>query len=72
MADNEKVRLNFDVSPNVNEILEKISREAGVTKAESLRKAIALLMVVSEGRQEGKKLALVDANNEIDTLIVGI
>ncbi len=54
-------RLNFDVSPELDEIIEKLVKLTGSTsKSEVLRRAIALMEVAAEAKQEGKKIVIAE------------
>jgi Arc/MetJ-type ribon-helix-helix transcriptional regulator len=54
-------RLNFDVSPELDEIIEKLVKLTGSTsKSEVLRRAIALMEVAAEAKQDGKKIVIAE------------
>jgi Arc/MetJ-type ribon-helix-helix transcriptional regulator len=54
-------RLNFDVSPELDEIIEKLVKLTGSTsKSEVLRRAIALMEVAAEAKQEGRKIVIAE------------
>jgi Arc/MetJ-type ribon-helix-helix transcriptional regulator len=56
------VRLSLDVTPEVNELLEQLVRDLGASnKSEVLRKAIALMKVAAEAKEDGHKLYIGDA-----------
>ena len=58
----ERVRLSLDVTPELNELLEQMVRSTGASnKSEVLRKAIALMKVASEAKENGHKLYIADA-----------
>jgi Arc/MetJ-type ribon-helix-helix transcriptional regulator len=54
-------RLNFDVSPELDEIIEKLVKLTGSTsKSEVLRRSIALMEVAVEAKQDGKKIVIAE------------
>lgn len=57
----DRVRLSLDVTPEANELLERLVRELGASsKGEVLRKAIFLMQVAAEAKSEGHKLYVAD------------
>ena len=67
-----KVRLSLDVSVELNQLLESLSRTMGVTKSDVLRKAIVLIKVALDAKLKNKKLAIVDEDQPVQTEIVGL
>jgi hypothetical protein len=67
-----KVRLSLDVSPELNELLESLSRIMSVTKSDVLRKAIVLMKVALDAKMKKQKLAIVDNDQPVQTEIVGL
>ena len=72
MADRDKIRLSFDVTPELNDQLQDIAEEVGGTKTEVLRKAIALMRVAVDAKRDGKKFGVAERNQPLATEIVGI
>jgi len=68
----QKVRLTLDVSEGLNEILEDIAEESGVSKSEVLRKAVAMLDVAHKAAREGKQLTISTKDGKIEKQIVGV
>lgn len=68
----EKVRLSLDVSLELNQTLEDLAEKIGGTKSEVLRKAIALMEVMVEAKQQGKRVGIADKDQPLATEIVGI
>ena len=66
----EKIRLSLDVSPELNDVIEKLAD--GGSKSEVLRKAIALMRVASEAHKNGKKFGIAKDSASLETEIVGI
>lgn len=71
MATRKMVRLNFDVTPEFNCILEALSEKLGETKAGVVRKAIALLEFAVEAKEQGLTVASVKGG-KIITVVVGV
>lgn len=58
-------RINFDVSPELERTIEKLVKQTGsASKSELLRRAIALMEVASEAKQEGNKVVIADKNRK--------
>jgi predicted transcriptional regulator len=68
----EKVRLTLEVSKDLNALLERLSEETGSSKSEVLRKAIGLMEVAVEAKQQGHVLGIADRDTPLRTRIVGI
>jgi predicted transcriptional regulator len=71
-ADNEPVRINMLLSPELNSRLERLASSEHTTKSEILRKAIALFDVVYEAKSEKRRFGILDSNKQLVTEIVGI
>jgi len=72
MSKKETVRMNLQVSPEINELLEKIADETGSNRSEVIRRALALMKVAHDARQRGKRLGLVSDPDKLETEIVGV
>ncbi|NJK74023.1 MAG: DNA-binding protein [Oscillatoriales cyanobacterium RU_3_3] len=70
--DKVKVRLNFVVSSEINETLEELANKTGGTKTEVFRRAIALMEVIVDAKEQGKKVGITDKDRNLVTEIVGI
>ncbi len=66
------VRLNVTMSEELYKTLDAISEQDQQTKSEILRKALYLFEVAREGKNEGKRLTLVDEDGKETTEIVGL
>lgn len=66
------VRLSLDVSPQLNETLESLAERTHGTKSDVLRKAIALLEVAVEAKEQGKDFGVAEKGTALATKIVGI
>lgn len=58
----ESVRLTLDMSADLHAELERLAKEMGISKAEVLRKGIALLDVAVQAQKEGKFLGICDGD----------
>lgn len=70
----KSVRINLDLSPQLDLILEGIANKSHCSKADILKKAIALMGIISEAkdRNDGCKFGIVEKNQELHTEIVGV
>jgi predicted transcriptional regulator len=68
----DAVRLSLAVSAELNERLERLADAGHTTKADILRKAIALFDVVAEAKAEKKRFGILDQDRHLLTEIVGI
>lgn len=68
----EKVRLNLQVSSELNQVLEAIADDSASTKTDVIRQALALMKVAHDARKAGKHLGLVGDAAKLDTEIVGL
>lgn len=69
---NDKVRMNFQVSSEMNELLEVIADDAGTNRSDVIRQALALMKVAHEAKRRGKHLGIVSDPDKLDTEIVGL
>lgn len=68
-----KIKLSLEVSPELNQALEVlVQKNAGSTKSEVLRKAIALMQVAVEAKEQGKKIGIADKDQPLTTELIGI
>jgi metal-responsive CopG/Arc/MetJ family transcriptional regulator len=68
----EKVRMNLQVSAELNAVLDKIADDTGTNRSDVIRQAIALMKVAHEAKQNGKRLGLVTDPSKLETEIVGL
>jgi predicted transcriptional regulator len=68
----EKVRLNLQISSELNNILEDIASSSASTKTEVIRQALALVQVAHAVKKKGKHLGWVADADRLDTEIVGL
>jgi predicted transcriptional regulator len=68
----ERVRVSFEMPVEMNKTLDKLAESLDSTRTDILRKAIALLQVVAEGKAKGQQLALVDKQDQVTSKIIGL
>lgn len=66
------VRVSLDMSPEDNDLLEKLASAHGTTKSQILRRAVALFHVASEAKASGNRIAVIDQEKKVVTEIVGL
>jgi predicted transcriptional regulator len=67
-----KVRLNLQISEEINQVLEGIAEETGTTRTDVIRQALALMKVAHKARRDGKHIGLASNAAQLDTEIVGL
>jgi hypothetical protein len=67
-----KIRLNLQVSEQLNKDLEEMAETTGSNRTEVIRQALALMKVAHKARREGRHLGLVSDQSKLDTELVGI
>ena len=67
-----KVRLNLQVSPELNQVLETIAEDSSTSKADVIRQAVALMKIAHQAKRNGKHLGWVTDADKLDTEIVGL
>jgi len=70
MAAKETVRLSLELSQGANMMLEEVAEHNGATKAEVLRRAIALITYADSLKQRGQSLAVTDASGKLVAEVV--
>ena len=68
----EKVRLNLQLSPELNHVLEEIAETSGGTKTDVIRQALALMKVAHEARKDGRHIGLARDASRLETEIIGL
>jgi metal-responsive CopG/Arc/MetJ family transcriptional regulator len=68
----EKVRMNLQLSGELNAIIESIADDTGTNRSDVIRQALALMKVAHEARKKGKRIGLVTDPEKLDTEIVGL
>jgi hypothetical protein len=62
----------LNIWPELNDLIDNLADEIGVTKGEAIVKAISLLRIAVEAEREGKTLVLVDDATGEEVEIQGI
>ena len=55
------VRLNLDLSPELNQILDELAKKIGTNKSDVLHQAITLMQIMVIAKEETKKLGVPEA-----------
>lgn len=64
-----RVQLTIDLSPDLNATIERLALETESTKADVLRRGIALYMLAVDARKEGLRIGLAKEGQELETEI---
>lgn len=72
MADDNKVRITFDIASDLNQVLEEASKELCSTKSDFLRRAIALGIAAHNARKEDKIIGVFGKDNRLEKEFIGI
>lgn len=72
MEEKKAVRMSLELSPQLNAKLDELSEKLHASKADVLRKAIALIEVAVRAKEEGKKFGVAAPDQELSTEIVGL
>lgn len=68
----DKIRMNLQVSTEMNDILGQIAERAGTNRSDVIRQALALMKVAHDAKRRGKHLGIVSDPEKLDTEIVGL
>jgi len=68
----EQTIMNMAVSPALLEKIEKMARDSHTSLDKIFLKSIFLMDIAINSQKKGKKLAIINANNEITDVINGI
>jgi predicted transcriptional regulator len=68
----EKIRLSLEVSSQLNAKLEELAEKIHGTKSDVLRRAVVLMEVAVQAKEDGKKFGVAHKDQELATEIVGI
>lgn len=66
------IRLSLDVSPSLYSTIDHLARQAGTTKADLFRKAIALFEVAAEAALKGQSMVILNADDTVYAKIAGL
>jgi hypothetical protein len=67
-----KIRLSLDVTPEMKEVLDDLTRSEGTTQADVLRRAVALYAAVKKARLAGEGEPAIAKNGKVVVKLVGI
>jgi len=68
----ESIRLSLDLSPKTNSVLERLAGDVGVSKADVLRRSIALMEFAVEAKNQNRRLGAFDKDGNLVIEIVGL
>lgn len=71
-ADDDVVTWDLSMTTQSEAHWNQLARDIGGSRADVLRRALALLTIAVRARQEGKGLAIIDQEGNVDTEITGI
>jgi predicted transcriptional regulator len=71
-AAKEKVRLNLQISQELNRAIEEIAESSGTNRTDVIRQALALMTVAHSAKKDGRHLGIVADARKLDTEIVGL
>lgn len=52
----KRIKVSLELTPELNQVIERIAAATGATKSEALRKAITLMDVAVEAKERGERL----------------
>ncbi|OQW43528.1 MAG: hypothetical protein A4S12_04630 [Proteobacteria bacterium SG_bin5] len=68
-----RTRLTFDVSEEVAELLNELADEASTTKADIIRRGLAVMKVAREQKRHGRPhMGFVEESKKLDAEVVGL
>ena len=67
-----RVRLTIELSTSLNQTLEAMADESGVSKADIIRKALALIEAATTATKEGNQIGIINRDGQVVTRIVGL
>lgn len=70
--ESQRIKIQLDLSPELYETINNLAQQINGDNAEVLLKAIALLELAIEAKQQDKHLWIVDNQRHLETEIVGI
>ena len=65
-------RLTVDVSPELNDALERLAERFHGNKSDVVRRALALMELAAQAKDEGKKIGIAEKDQPLATEIVGV
>lgn len=64
------VRLSLDVSVELNKLISQLAKETNSTKSDVLRRAVTLLNIAVDAKQQGKKIGIAERDQPLATEII--
>ncbi|AUT02385.1 DNA-binding protein [Nostoc sp. CENA543] len=71
-SQNQRLQINLNLSLELYKTIDNLSQQIHGDHADVFLKALALLEIAVEAKQQGKHLWIVDDNQNLDTEISGI
>lgn len=68
----QRVQINLNLSPELYETLNNLAEQINGDNAEVLLKAIALMEVAVEAKQQGKHIWIADENQNLEAEVIGL
>ncbi len=68
----KRIHMNLELSPDMDERLGAIAAQLQTSRADVLRKAIALIDIAARAKAQGLRIGLVGIDAPLDTEIVGL
>jgi predicted transcriptional regulator len=68
----ETTRMSLDLTSEMKATVDELARRAGTTRAELLRRAIALMKTVKEAERAGLSPGLIDQEGNVKARLVGV
>lgn len=67
----DTIRVTLDMSPDLNQLLDELARAQHTSKAEVLRRGIAMMKFAQQEREKGRRIGSADPDQELATEVVG-
>lgn len=63
----DKIRLSLDLTTSMNEVVEEMAAELGVSKAELLKRSIALMEAAVSEQKKGRRIGSSELDSDLKT-----
>ena len=64
-------RMSVNLSPDMESLIDETSKKDGITKAELIRKAFALLQISENEKKKGRSLGVITEDQNHDMRVIG-
>lgn len=64
-------RMSVNLSPEMESLIEETSKREGITKAEVIRKAFALLQISESEKKKGRAIGVISEDSNHEMRVVG-